>query len=86
MGEIDYSSLVAGLIKPLVTHPEKVTCEVQEQESYIHVNVIVDQMDLGRVIGRKGRVAGAIRTIVYAVAKRKDQKVEIEFQSNEEAE
>lgn len=87
MSDVNYTSLVAGLVKPLVTHPESVICNVlknSDEASIISLEVIVHQDDLGRVIGKKGRVAGAIRTIIYAVAKRKNEKIEIDFKSNEE--
>lgn len=86
MGEINYAKLVAELISPLVTHPEDVNVVVSSTENNV-VKVVakVNNDDLGRVIGKKGRVAGAIRTIAHAAAIRNKQSIEIEFSSNEES-
>lgn len=84
MGSVDYAVLIAGLIKPLVTHPEVVVVNVEVNEDVIKVLALVHQDDLGRVIGKKGRVAGAIRTLAHAAAIRNKETVEIEFNSLEE--
>ena len=73
MAELNYESLVAQLIKPLVTHPDEV-CTTS----------FIDEDDLGRVIGKKGRVASAIRTIAHAAAIRQKQSLEIEFDAKED--
>ena len=72
MAELNYESLVAELVKPLVTHPEDVK-----------TSCTIDPDDLGRVIGKKGRVASAIRTIAHAAAIRQKQNLDIEFDANE---
>lgn len=85
MAEINYATLVAGLIKPLVTHPDDVVCTVTSVDTgAVKVNVVVNNDDLGRVIGKKGRVAGAIRTLAHAAAIRNKQEVEIEFNADGE--
>jgi predicted RNA-binding protein YlqC (UPF0109 family) len=85
MGSVDYAVLVAGLIKPLVTHPEAVVVNVESiEDGNVKVVALVHQDDLGRVIGKKGRVAGAIRTLAHAAAIRNKETVEIEFNGSEE--
>lgn len=79
MGEINYESLVAGLIKPLVTHPEDVRTTATIEDNKVLVKVEVNEDDLGRVIGKRGRVAGAIRTLAHAAAVRCKQIIDIEF-------
>ena len=49
-----------------------------------NIVALVHQDDLGRVIGKKGRVAGAIRTLAHAAAIRNKETVEIEFNGSEE--
>ncbi len=83
MAEINYDSLVAELIKPLVTHPEDVKTTSSIDGDKVLVKALVNQDDLGRVIGKKGRVASAIRTIAHAAAIRQKQDLEIEFSSEE---
>lgn len=84
MAELNYESLVAELIKPLVTHPEDVKTKLSEDADKITVYAMVNSDDLGRVIGKKGRVASAIRTIAHAAAIRQKQNLDIEFSANEE--
>lgn len=85
MGEVNYANLIVELIKPLVTHPLEVEAQVeQENDELIKVIAYVHPDDLGRVIGKKGRVAGAIRTIAHAAAIRYQQSIEIEFTSKED--
>ena len=85
MGSDDFAVIIAGLIKPLVTHPEAVVVNVvSTEDDNIKVVALVHQDDLGRVIGKKGRVAGAIRTLAHAAAIRNKETVEIEFNGSEE--
>ena len=85
MGNINYEKLLVELVKPLVTHPEDVQVSVNsENEKNTIVSVLVNKDDIGRVIGKKGRVASSIRTLVYAAAMRYNENVLIEFDANEE--
>lgn len=87
MAEINYEVLVSELIKPLVTHPEAVNVTTQSVEgNKISVKVQVHNDDLGRVIGKKGRVASAIRTLVHAAAMRNNEFIYIEFAGEDVAE
>ncbi len=84
MGNINYEQLLVELVKPLVTHPENISVEATEKEDKsILVNVLVHKDDIGRVIGKKGRVASSIRTLVYAAAMRYNENVSIEFDGKE---
>ena len=83
MAELNYESLVAELIKPLVTHPEDVKTTSSSDGDKVTVQALVHPDDLGRVIGKKGRVASAIRTIAHAAAIRQKQNLDIEFSVNE---
>lgn len=87
MAEINYEVLVSELIKPLVTHPESVNVTTQSVEgNKTSVKVLVHNDDLGRVIGKKGRVASAIRTLVHAAAMRNNEIIYVEFAGEEVAE
>ena len=79
MGEkMNYEIFVSELIKPLVLKPELVSVEtISENGKNLELQVLVDAEDLGRVIGRKGRIANSIRTIVHACAARNGDFVEI---------
>lgn len=60
--------LVETIVKPLVDYPEDVRVEMNEQESRVTYKLSVNAEDMGKVIGKQGRVAKAIRTIVYSAA------------------
>ena len=73
------------IAESLVDEPDKVSviCEESGGEDVITLRVASD--DLGKVIGKQGRIAKAIRTVVKAAATKKDLKVSVEIESNEEA-
>ena len=60
--------LIETIVKPLVDYPEDVHIETDENESRIVYKLFVHPEDRGKVIGKQGRVAKAIRTIVYSAA------------------
>ena len=82
---MNYELFVSELIKPLVLKPELVTVEtISENGKNIELQVLVDAEDLGRVIGRKGRIANSVRTIVHACAARNGDFVEIAIKERED--
>ncbi len=60
--------LIETIVKPLVDFPEEVRVKKDEQESRVTYKLSVNAEDMGKVIGKQGRVAKAIRTIVYSAA------------------
>lgn len=60
--------LVETIAKALVDHPDQVKVSEQENDKGILVTLSVAPEDTGKVIGRQGRVANAIRSVVKAVA------------------
>lgn len=79
MAEVNYESLVAVIVCPLVTHPDEVKTTSETNGNSVLVKVLVHPDDLGRVIGRNGRIANAIRTVAHAAAIRQKVNLEIEF-------
>ena len=61
----DLQELVLTIVSPLVTKPEEIQLDVVESEDFFEYNLTVAPEDIGRIIGKQGRVAKAIRTIVY---------------------
>jgi predicted RNA-binding protein YlqC (UPF0109 family) len=71
--------LVEFLCRSLVSDPESVRVEEVDDNGSVVLEVTVAPDDLGRLIGRGGRVANAIRTVAKAAAARGGQRVLVEF-------
>ena len=79
---VDFVNLLTNIIKPLVTNPDDVVVKIIAQdEDNVSIQVLVNEVDLGRVIGKGGRIATAIRTICYAGAAKDDVTVQIDIDS-----
>ena len=72
--------LVEVLAKALVENPDAVQVETVEEDSRTVLKLHVAQEDMGRVIGKQGRIAKAIRTIVKSAATRKNKQVTVDIQ------
>lgn len=59
-------ALIESIVTPLVDHPDDVVVKETEEETKTVCHLTVNQNDVGKVIGKNGRIAKAIRTIVYA--------------------
>lgn len=73
-------SVLDLLVTSLVDDPDAVRIDPIEQRDRVRLEVRVGPDDMGRVIGKRGRVANAIRTVVRAAAVRDDVNVDIEFE------
>jgi uncharacterized protein len=73
------TELLEFLVKALVEDPEAVVVEELEEEGDLVYEITVAEDDLGRVIGKGGRVANAIRTVAKAAAVRLDRRVIVDI-------
>ena len=73
------TELLEFLVKSLVEDPEAVKIEELEEDGDLVYEISVADGDLGRVIGKGGRVANAIRTIAKAAAVRIDRRVIVDI-------
>jgi predicted RNA-binding protein YlqC (UPF0109 family) len=73
------TELLEFLVKSLVEDPEAVEVEELEEDGDLVYEISVAEGDLGRVIGKGGRVANAIRTIAKAAAVRIDRRVIVDI-------
>ncbi|HEX5714123.1 MAG TPA: KH domain-containing protein [Solirubrobacterales bacterium] len=73
------TELIEFLVKALVEDPNAVVVEELEEDGDLVYEVTVAEGDLGRVIGKGGRVANAIRTIAKAAAVRIDRRVIVDI-------
>jgi predicted RNA-binding protein YlqC (UPF0109 family) len=73
------TELLEFLVKSLVEDPAAVVVEEMEEDGDLVYEITVAEDDLGRVIGKGGRVANAIRTIAKAAAVRLDRRVIVDI-------
>jgi predicted RNA-binding protein YlqC (UPF0109 family) len=73
--------LLISIASGLVNEPDQVTVEVDDinEEGVVVYHLHVAQDDMGRVIGKQGRIAKAIRTVMRATANRSDTKISVEI-------
>ena len=74
-----FKELVEYVAKALVDDPEQVQVEAAESGGTTTLRLKVAQTDLGRVIGKQGRTARAVRTLLHAAASRTKQRVVLEI-------
>ena len=67
------------MAKSLVNHPEDVSVKKSERGNTVVLELTVNPEDMGKVIGKQGRIAKAIRTVVKAAAIKDDAKVSVEI-------
>ena len=72
--------LVEVIAKALVDHPEEVSVNEKKEGRTTVLELHVADGDMGKVIGKQGRIAKAIRSVVKAAASREDKKVIVEIQ------
>jgi predicted RNA-binding protein YlqC (UPF0109 family) len=73
------AAVLEHIVKSIVDDPEAVIVESTPDRGRVRLDVRVGPGDLGRVIGRRGRTAQSVRTVVRAAATRDDTEVDIEF-------
>lgn len=71
--------LLKVIAQGLVEKPEEVTVDVEEGPSGTVYHLHVAETDMGRVIGKQGRIAKAIRTVVRAVATKNNERISVEI-------
>jgi hypothetical protein len=69
--------------RSLVENPDAVRIEVQESDEEVSLVLTVDERDMGRVIGRDGRIANAIRSLLRVMGTRDGRHVELEIVSDD---
>jgi hypothetical protein len=71
--------LVENIVKALVDSPEQVQINETVGETIVILEISVASDDIGKVIGKEGRIANAIRTVVKAAAAKNEKKVTVEI-------
>jgi len=76
---MDLQNLVEYIAKNLVDDPNQVKVELMESANAITLELHVAQGDMGRVIGKGGKIANSIRTLVRVAAAREGKRVNLEI-------
>jgi len=69
--------------RSLVDNPDGVAVSVEERGDEVELTLAVDEADMGRVIGRDGRIANAIRSLLRVMGTREGVHVELEIVPND---
>ena len=75
--------LVEFIVKALIENPDEVSITETESEKAVIIEVRVAEADMGKVIGKEGRIANAIRTVAKAIGGKEQKRVNVEFISKE---
>jgi predicted RNA-binding protein YlqC (UPF0109 family) len=71
--------LVLTIVKGLVDHPDEVRVEVIENEESVLYELNVHPDDIGKVIGKSGRIIKAVRTVVTSASARSGKRIAVEI-------
>ena len=71
--------ILETLIKSLVEHKDEITITEKEERNTVNLEVKVNSADMGKVIGKQGRIAKSIRTVMKSIAGKEHKKVVVEF-------
>ncbi|MDO3652792.1 KH domain-containing protein [Bacillus subtilis] len=71
--------LIVHIVTPLVDHPDDIRVIREESDQKIALRLSVHKSDTGKVIGKQGRTAKAIRTAVFAAGAQSSKKVQFEI-------
>ena len=71
--------ILKTIIENLVDNKEAISIEKVEEDYKEIYKVKVDQNEMGRIIGKQGKIAQAIRTIIKSLGAKEQKKVEVEF-------
>ncbi|WP_078547178.1 KH domain-containing protein [Litchfieldia alkalitelluris] len=71
--------LIVTIVKPLVDFPDEVTVSETSDEKNITYLLTLNKEDIGKVIGKQGRVIKAIRTVVYAAGTSHNKRIHLEI-------
>ena len=71
--------ILETLIKGLVEHKDEVTITEKEEGNSVVFEVKVNDSDMGKVIGKQGKIAKSIRIVMKSIAGKEHKKVSVEF-------
>lgn len=79
-----YKELLEYIVKNLVSSPDKIEISEIENEGKTVLKLKVAKDDMGRIIGKEGRIIRSIREIIYAYAAKESKKVSVDVEEQKE--
>ena len=77
--DIDLKEVIADMARAIVDDPDSVVVTEEESESETVYTLKVAESDMGMIIGKRGKIARALRTVAKAAAKMTDRKISVEI-------
>ena len=75
----DLKETLSGIVRAIVDHPDEVTILVTESGKEVNLILSVAEEDMGMVIGRGGKIAKAIRSVMKSIAASEGKRVNVEI-------
>ncbi|SER05776.1 hypothetical protein SAMN04487944_10175 [Gracilibacillus ureilyticus] len=72
-------ALIQTIIEPLVDHPDSIVITEKDEPVKVVYHLEVHPDDVGKVIGKNGRIAKSIRTVVYAAGMKSNKKIYLDI-------
>ena len=76
---LDLKEVLCDIARAIVDEPDMVSVKEEENGDTVTLTLNVAPDDMGRIIGKQGRIAKAIRTVMRAAAVRKDEKIQVDI-------
>ena len=76
--------LIKYVVNQFAENPNEVEYQVEDKGNVVDVTVVLKESDMGKVIGRQGKIAKALRTIVSAASKKSGKRYNIEIKGKDE--
>lgn len=71
--------LIETIVQPLVDYPDDIQVEKREESNKIVYHLTVNEADVGKVIGKNGRIAKAVRTLVYSADSNEKKRIYLDI-------
>ena len=77
------TELIKFVVESFAEHPDKIEYDVSEDDRTVNVTVTLEPSDMGKVIGRQGKIAKALRTLVKAGSLKENKKYNLEIKERQ---
>ena len=71
--------ILTNIAKAIVEYPDDVSVSEREEDGTVYLELSVNESDMGKVIGKQGRIAKAIRTVMKVAAMRENKRVVVDI-------